>query len=152
MIKHSQNAPYPIPRRISIGRHTTCIMHTAMSLVLVYAASDSVTAGCGFIEPNSDAPPLWPRFLPGMWKPRCEDEGLELFGDCESFDEEKSPNRENMLFFFGLTSSLSPTSTKYSSSVDSGQGFSKLLPLAAGEDGTREKRESSEVREGIVSV
>lgn len=100
---------------------------------------------------NSAPLPLWPRFLPGMWNPRCEDVGLEGMGDV-SFDEEKSPNREKMLFFFGLTSSLSPTSSKRSSSMDSGQLLSKLFSLFVDSDVMREKRESREVRDGMVSV
>ena len=91
---------------------------------------------------SSDAPPLCPRFLPGMWKPK---EVADLFPGWAS---EESPKRAKMPFFLGLASSWRPTSSKFSSSVE--LGFSKLLERMAGE-ATREKRESSEVREGSAS-
>lgn len=107
----------------------------------------SPPATSGFIAPNSEPVPLCPRLLPGRWNPRC---GVEAFEDefCVSF--EKSPSRENKPFFFGLTSSSSPTSSKHSSSMDS--GFSTLLPCIAEGEVMCEKRESSDVREGMVSV
>ena len=112
---------------------------------------DSVDGG-GFIDPNSEPAPLCPRLLPGRWKPRCDEELLGLLDDCVSFVFVKSPNRENMPFFFcGFTSSSSsPTSSKCSSSI--GSDLSNPLAYTAEGDVTREKRESRDVREGNVSL
>lgn len=107
----------------------------------------SPTCILGFVAPSSEPPPLCPRFLPGRRKPRC---------DCDDLGEEsevwlsleKSPNRDSRLFFFGFaSSSSSPTSSKHSSSMDS--GFSKLPTCIVEGD---VMRESSDVRDGMVSV
>ena len=111
---------------------------------------DSVDGG-GFIDPNSEPAPLCPRLLPGRWKPRCDEELLGLLDDCVSFVFVKSPNRENMPFFFcGFTTSSSPTSSKRSSTIDS--DLSNPFACTAEGEVTREKRESRDVREGIVSL
>ena len=111
---------------------------------------DSVDGG-GFIDPNSEPAPLCPRLLPGRWKPRCDEELLGLLDDCVSFVFVKSPNRENMPFFFcGFTSSSSPTSSKRSSTIDS--DLSNPFACTAEGEVTREKRESRDVREGNVSL
>lgn len=68
---------------------------------------------------------------------------------CDS--PEKSLNLEKMPFFLGLTSSSSsPTSSNFSSSIAS--GFENPFVCEVDGDVIRETRESSEVREGIVSV
>jgi hypothetical protein len=61
------------------------------------------------------------------------------------FSEADSPNRDTKLLFFGLASSLRPTSSNPSSSV--APGFSNVLLLTA-DLGKRAARESSEVRDG----
>lgn len=96
------------------------------------------------IEPNSDPPPLWPRLRPGMWNPKEVDD-LEP-DDGASLEE--SPKRAKRPFFLGLASSFRPTSSKTSSSMAS--ALSKLVERSAG-DVIREKRESSEVRDGRAS-
>lgn len=102
-----------------------------------------VTTGVGpFIALSSDPPPLCPRFLPGMWNPKEED----LLPGCAASAE--SPNREKRPFFLGFASSFKPTSSNFSSSVE--LALSKLVERMAGEL-RREKRESSEVREGAAS-
>ena len=62
---------------------------------------------------------------------------------------DESPNRAKILFFLGLASSLSPTSSKASSSMRS--GLSKLVDRMDGEL-MREKRESRDVRHGAASA
>lgn len=73
------------------------------------------------IFPNSAPWPLWPLFLPGIWKPLWLEFGREfsVLGGISWL----SPNRENIPFFFGnnFGSSFSPTSSKISSSVSCGR-------------------------------
>lgn len=95
---------------------------------------------------SSEPVPLWPRFLldPGRWNPK----GVDVLVPDEGKSEE-SPKRARKPFFLGLFSSVKPTSSKTSSSM--GSGFSKLVDRMEG-DAIREKRESSEVREGAASA
>lgn len=121
--------------------------HECMSFMQAYSPFSVVEAVADagpFIAFSSDPSPLCPRFLPGMWNPKVVGDLVPHCG--ASLDE--SANREKRPFFFGLVSSLRPTSSKFSSSIES--GFSKLLERMAG-DMIREKRESREVRDGAAS-
>lgn len=77
-----------------------------------------------------------------MWNPK----DVDLLPDCATSLE--SPNRAKMPFFFGFASSFKPTSSNFSSSIES--GLLNVLERVA-EELMREKRESSEVREGAAS-
>lgn len=84
--------------------------HSSLHVSSVGAGADGVT----FTDASSDPPPLWPRFRPGMWKPKDEVEVLGP-GACASLLE--SPNLDRKPFFLGFTSSFNPTSSKASSSM-----------------------------------
>lgn len=111
-------------------------------VIQVQPSRTSSVAGAEFMGPSSEPTLLCPRFLPGMWNRELPDDGESLV---------KSPRRENMPFFLGLaSSSSSPTSSNCSSSIAAG---CLSRPVCTAEvDVMREKRESSEVREGIVSL
>lgn len=81
----------------------------------------SPTTGGRSIWPSSAPWPLWPRFLPGRWKPRWLELGRELSPPPAL--SELSPKRAKMLFLFGggFISSFNPTSSNHSSSVGWGR-------------------------------
>lgn len=84
------------------------------------------------IEPNS-WPPLWPRFLPVMWK----------LWPLEGFASALSPewvNRERKPCFFGLGSSFRPTSSNVSSS-GGGSGRLNEVLCRGGLECMRESRD-----------
>ena len=117
--------------------------------IVYYDFSTPGSVDSGVIAPNSEPVPLCPRFLPGRWKLRCG----KLPLDSGSVVVVKSPKRENRPLFFGccgLISSSSPTSSNGSSSMDS--DLSNPLAYSADGDVTREKRESRDVRDCMVSL